>query len=44
MQSSEIWIFAKSFQFLFCLLLLGMAMLDLARIEGLVRPHLCRAW
>ena len=33
MQSSEVWIFAKAFQFLFCLLLL-LAMLDLARIEG----------
>ncbi len=33
MQSSEVWIFAKSFQFLFCLMLL-VAMLDLARIEG----------
>ncbi|MGO9110005.1 MAG: hypothetical protein ACLP9L_12295 [Thermoguttaceae bacterium] len=33
MQSSEVWIFAKAFQFLFCLMLL-LAMLDLARIEG----------
>ncbi len=33
MQSSEVWIFAKGFQFLFCLLLL-LAMLDMARIRG----------
>ena len=33
LQSSEVWIFAKSFQFLFGLLLL-LAMLDMARIEG----------
>ena len=33
MQSSEVWIFAKAFQFLFCLMLL-LAMLDLARVEG----------
>jgi hypothetical protein len=33
MQSSEVWVFAKSFQFLFCLMLL-LAMLDLARIQG----------
>ena len=33
MQGSEVWIFAKAFQFLFCLALLA-AMLDLARVEG----------
>jgi hypothetical protein len=33
MQSSEIWIFAKAFQFLFCLMLL-LAMLDAARQPG----------
>jgi len=33
MQSSEVWVFAKAFQFLFCLMLL-LAMLDLARIKG----------
>ena len=33
MQSSEIWIFAKAFQFLFCLMLL-LAMLDAARRAG----------
>ena len=33
LQSSDVWIFAKSFQFLFCLLLL-LATLDMARIEG----------
>jgi hypothetical protein len=32
-QSSQVWIFAKSFQFLFCLLLL-LAMLDMARLQG----------
>ena len=31
--SSEIWIFAKAYQFLFCLMML-LAMLDLARVEG----------
>jgi hypothetical protein len=33
MQSSEVWIFAKSFQFLFCLMLLA-TMLDMARVES----------
>jgi hypothetical protein len=33
LQSSQIWIFAKAFQFLFCLMLL-IAMLDAARVEG----------
>jgi hypothetical protein len=33
LQSSQIWIFAKGFQFLFCVMLL-LAMLDLARIDG----------
>jgi hypothetical protein len=33
MQSSQIWIFAKAFQFLFCLTLL-LATLDLARVEN----------
>ena len=33
MQSSEVWIFAKGFQFLFCLMLL-LAMLDAARVTG----------
>ena len=32
-QSSQVWIFAKSFQFLFCLLLL-LAILDMARLQG----------
>ena len=32
MQTSEIWFFAKGFQFLFCLVLL-LAILDLARVE-----------
>ena len=33
MQTSEVWIFAKAFQFLFCLMLL-LAMLDAARATG----------
>jgi hypothetical protein len=33
MRSSQVWVFAKAFQFVFCLMLL-VAMLDLARIEG----------
>jgi len=32
-QTSEVWIFAKAFQFLFCLMLL-LAMLDAARVTG----------
>ena len=33
MQTSNVWIFAKAFQFLFCLMLL-LAMLDAARVTG----------
>ena len=33
MQTSDVWIFAKAFQFLFCLMLL-LAMLDAARVTG----------
>ena len=33
MQSSAVWIFAKAFQFLFCLMLL-LALLDMARVQG----------